>query len=303
MARIRTVKPEFWTDETLAELPRDVRLLFLGLLNHVDDEGRCVDNEKLVKAAVFPLDDDVDSTTVRRWLDELSSTRRVVLYEVAGRRYLQVANFKKHQKIDRPKDSILPSPQDGRIVHVPAGQRTFDEPSTNDRRTVVDASLLDQGKDQGTGIREQGMKPAVELSSNTLPAIIETTAVADAPAARTRNAAFDALCHACLMNPDEMTDPDRRATGVALAAIRKVWPGTDDDLIAELPRRAAAYMVVMPHATLTPSALAKNWSRCTERNMAAADPSARKAFGRAVNGGSEEARKARILAKVEAGRR
>lgn len=303
MARIRTVKPEFWTDETLAELTRDVRLLFLGLLNHVDDEGRCVDNEKLVKAAVFPLDDDVDSTIVRRWLDELSTTRRVVLYEVAGRRYLQVANFKKHQKIDRPKTSTIPSPEDGRIVDVSPRQDAFDEASTNDRRHVDDASLLDQGSGKGTGNREQGMKPACEASTNVLPAITETTAVADAPAARTRNAAFDALCHACLMDPDEMTDPDRRATGVALAAIRKVWPGTDDDLVDELPRRAAAYMVVMPHATLTPSALAKNWSRCTERNMAAADPSARKAFGRAVNAGSEEARKARILAKADAGRR
>ena len=34
MARIRTIKPEFWTDAKTGTLPEFSKCLFLGLLNH-----------------------------------------------------------------------------------------------------------------------------------------------------------------------------------------------------------------------------------------------------------------------------
>ena len=40
MARIRTVKPDIWTDEKFVELSPLARLLFIGLWNFADDEGR-----------------------------------------------------------------------------------------------------------------------------------------------------------------------------------------------------------------------------------------------------------------------
>lgn len=162
MARIRSIKPEFWTDETMAEISRDARLLFLGLLNHVDDEGRCVDNPRLVKAAVFPLDDDITPEIVRRLLDELSTKARLVLYEASQRRFLQVSNFRKHQKIDRPQPSRLPAPDDCNIVRVLSGQSVIAEPSTNDRRTIDEGSTPD--RDQGSGIRDQGSKDSVNVA-------------------------------------------------------------------------------------------------------------------------------------------
>ncbi|KKK60207.1 hypothetical protein LCGC14_3026700, partial [marine sediment metagenome] len=39
MARIRTVKPDFWTSEDVAAVSRNARLLFIGLLNFADDVG------------------------------------------------------------------------------------------------------------------------------------------------------------------------------------------------------------------------------------------------------------------------
>ena len=39
MARIRTIKPEFWTDEKVVTLPFEARLLFIGMWNFCDDEG------------------------------------------------------------------------------------------------------------------------------------------------------------------------------------------------------------------------------------------------------------------------
>jgi hypothetical protein len=41
MPRIRTIKPEFWTDFKLAnELTRDQRLVYMALISEADDEGR-----------------------------------------------------------------------------------------------------------------------------------------------------------------------------------------------------------------------------------------------------------------------
>ena len=58
MARIRTIKPEFWQDEKLAPLESIHRLVFLGLISHADDAGRLVDNIKALDGMIFPSTDD-----------------------------------------------------------------------------------------------------------------------------------------------------------------------------------------------------------------------------------------------------
>jgi hypothetical protein len=109
MARIRSIKPEFWSSEQVMACSRDVRLLFIGLWNFADDEGRISNSAKSIKAQVFPSDEDINSTTVRRWLDELSSNELVLQYEANGRAYLQVTGWQ-HQKIDRKRPSKIPPP-------------------------------------------------------------------------------------------------------------------------------------------------------------------------------------------------
>jgi hypothetical protein len=63
MARIRSIKPEFFTSLTIGSLSERARLAFIGIWTFVDDYGRAVDDARLVKAAVFPLDD----RARRRW--------------------------------------------------------------------------------------------------------------------------------------------------------------------------------------------------------------------------------------------
>jgi hypothetical protein len=168
MARIRTVKPEFWTDETMAEISRDARLLFLGLLNHVDDEGRCVYNPRLLKAAVFPLDDDITPEMIRRWIVELSTSARCVIYEASGHRFLAIHNFVKHQKIDRATQSRHPAPADGVLVDISAGHgRACDSKgaeSSRARRGLDEGSLLDLGS--GSRIVDLGSpSPGPEIAA------------------------------------------------------------------------------------------------------------------------------------------
>lgn len=117
MARIRTFKPSFFTSESVADLSFRARLTWLGLWTHCDDEGRCKDNEKLIKAAVWPLDD-VSVDDVIDDLAELEDKGRITRYVVEGKTFIQVTNWYEHQRISRPTPSLLPPPnEDSRIPH------------------------------------------------------------------------------------------------------------------------------------------------------------------------------------------
>lgn len=110
MARIRTIKPEFWGDAKTARVSRDARLLMIGLLNESDDDGRQLASAKRIAGALFPHDDDVDAALVSRWLDELEAAGFVMRYEVDGAKYLVIPSFRTHQRISKPTESRLPPP-------------------------------------------------------------------------------------------------------------------------------------------------------------------------------------------------
>lgn len=106
MARIRTVKPTFWTDEEIASLSEPAMLLAIGLLNYSDDEGWFNANHLLIKAAIFPLRD--PSKTIPRMLQELSDIGYIAIYPGhEGKQYGRVLNFSKHQRVDKPTPSEI----------------------------------------------------------------------------------------------------------------------------------------------------------------------------------------------------
>jgi hypothetical protein len=109
MPRIRTVKPGFFRSLTLSELEPRTRLTFVGLWCYVDDSGRGVDDPRLVKAEVWPLDDDVPATLVESDLKALAAVGVLHRYQTDdGRRYIHVSNWAEHQRISHPTDSDLP---------------------------------------------------------------------------------------------------------------------------------------------------------------------------------------------------
>lgn len=108
MPRIRTLKPEIWSDEALGACPRDARLLFVGLITQADDEGRFRAAPALLRASIFPYDESLTRDRVQAWLDALAEAGLVILYTVKGQRYGQFPAWTSHQKIDRPSESKLP---------------------------------------------------------------------------------------------------------------------------------------------------------------------------------------------------
>lgn len=104
------MKPEFWGHPKTAKLSRDARLLFLGLLNESDDEGRQLGSSRRIAGLVFPHDEDVTPALVDLWLRELEAVDMVRRYEAEEGQYLLVVGFTEHQKVSHPTPSHLPPP-------------------------------------------------------------------------------------------------------------------------------------------------------------------------------------------------
>jgi len=106
MARIRTIKPEFWRDESLATVSSEACLLAIGLLNHCDDEGFFNANPKLVESDIFPLRELSNTTTVL--IQELCSIGYITLYQgTDNKTYGHIVNFEKHQVINKKTTSKI----------------------------------------------------------------------------------------------------------------------------------------------------------------------------------------------------
>jgi hypothetical protein len=139
MARIRTLKPEFWQDEKMAPLPPIDRLVFLGLISQADDAGRLVDNPRLLNGLIFPLTDD----DCRQSLETLARLGRVLRYtSESGQRIIQVARWSDHQRVDKPSKHVLPAPSEKALQD--NGSRECRESVANVSRDAI-APTLDLG--------------------------------------------------------------------------------------------------------------------------------------------------------------
>lgn len=107
MARIRTLRPEFPQSESMGRVSRDARLLFIQLWTIVDDSGRARGNSRMLASLLFPYDDDAPAM-IDGWIKELEAEGCVRRYEVEGQSYIDIPNWLKHQRIDKPTPSRLP---------------------------------------------------------------------------------------------------------------------------------------------------------------------------------------------------
>ena len=94
------MKPDFFKDEDLGELPFETRLLFAGLWGIADKRGRLEDRPKRIKAEIFPYDE-VD---IEKNLDLLCQPKEsskqpfIKRYVIDGQKFIQIISWEKHQK-------------------------------------------------------------------------------------------------------------------------------------------------------------------------------------------------------------
>ena len=100
MARIRTIKPEFWSSEQIVECSPTARLLFVGLWSFCDDGGVIPASIKSIKMQVFP-GDSFTPDQINEWMGELIKNELIIVCESGDKQYFQITGWH-HQKIEKP---------------------------------------------------------------------------------------------------------------------------------------------------------------------------------------------------------
>lgn len=152
MARIRTIKPEFWRSPDIMALSYFQRLLFIGLWNLADDYGRGHYDPSAIAADLFLTEYSLNPhgvlTDVSCAFAEYEKRDMVTVYHVKNRDYFQIENWSSHQKPNRASKPKIPAlDQAEYIIH---GGLT--EGSVKAHGGLTEGSL----PEQGTGNREQG---------------------------------------------------------------------------------------------------------------------------------------------------
>lgn len=160
MARIRTIKPEFFTSSDIVSLSPIARLCFIAIWCEADRDGRLVWKPGTLKLRYFPGDD----LDFHRVTTEIIDAGLVVLYDQDRLAY--VPTFSKHQRPNpRESASTLPSPSGFSLV------------STRDnldlqRETVdnqgVNPDCCAQGGREGEG--REGKEKSLRADASAQPA-------------------------------------------------------------------------------------------------------------------------------------
>lgn len=230
MARIRTIKPEFWQHPKTGSVSRDARLLFLGLLNESDDEGRMRYSAKRLAGVLFPFDEDVSPHDIDTWCSELAKAGLVERYAVEDAFYLAVPGFTEHQRISHARPSTLPEKPRG----------TCAEASALERGTCAEAARGEREQGTGKGTGNMIAPPAQKTE----------------PARNGRDVLWDAMLHVCGIS------------GAISPSARGAYNKARADLAAcdatpeTIRQRAAVFRMRWPGVSLTPTALARRWSEC-----------------------------------------
>jgi len=109
MARIRSIHPGLWTDESFVSVSPLARLLHIGIWNECDDQGAFEWKPITLKMRLLPN----DNADVPALLTELTGANMVGRYAVDGREYGAVRNFGRFQRPKKPKSSY-PMPSEWR---------------------------------------------------------------------------------------------------------------------------------------------------------------------------------------------
>ncbi|WP_217570647.1 hypothetical protein [Streptomyces sp. GbtcB7] len=109
MARIRTVKPEMFESESLAECSVTAMLTFIGLMTQADDSGRHRDHPAIIAGRLWALRPEHTAAHVAQDLEELATAGLICRYTGCdGRTWLHVVTWDHHQKINKPTASRVP---------------------------------------------------------------------------------------------------------------------------------------------------------------------------------------------------
>jgi len=141
MPRIRTIMPEFFKHEVLAEHSPAERLAFIGLWTLADVAGRLEDRPRRIKAELFPYED-LDMEEI---LIDLANAGFIRRYLVDGAHLIQIDGFTRHQRITG-KEAQTPT----RYPDPPTWESKGDHSGSN-REASEPQPGAQEGNEEGNG--------------------------------------------------------------------------------------------------------------------------------------------------------
>lgn len=138
MPRIRTIKPEFFTDEVVSALDPLDRIAFVGLWLYADKGGKLEWRPKQLGVSILPY----EAGDFELRLNRLVQAGLIVKYSADGNTFAKVRNFLKHQKPHiTEKESVIPEPTEITVI----------KPYDNGSITVISTLnnvLITEGKER-----------------------------------------------------------------------------------------------------------------------------------------------------------
>lgn len=165
MPRIRTVKPEHWSDKALPDVSLQAQLLWIGIWNFSDDKGLIENDPYFIKSQVFPRRKDVRVEQIEQWIEQLIKARFLVPLTYEKVSYLVSRTFCIHQKIDRPNPSKVPLNIINQAIELTRGQ--FD-----DNSTIIRPVEYSNGESKVDGVVDDlplSSSDEIDLNKNTDP--------------------------------------------------------------------------------------------------------------------------------------
>lgn len=168
MARIRSIKPEIRRSLIVSSWPYPIRWTFVGLLGYLDDSGRGHDDTRLIKAELYPLDDDMTARKLEQHLIAISTNGPLCRYKVNGQTYLHITTWAEHQRVNRPTPSRIP-PCPIHETDVRNHGATHDGLTEGSSPRAQARVPAEQGREQGAGSREPVSREARRPSHGVNP--------------------------------------------------------------------------------------------------------------------------------------
>lgn len=154
MGRMRTMKPEFFRSRSLAKLPREARMTYVGLWTEADDHGNGIADPRLLKGAIWPLDDDIEPLHVSAHIRMLAASTHIQLYTVGDETYFHIINFTRHQAAAyRRGEPKFPPPSAGQPLDPDPARESVQESAA---RTQKSAGT--RNEERGTGNEDLGAR-------------------------------------------------------------------------------------------------------------------------------------------------
>jgi hypothetical protein len=163
MGRIRSIHPDTTRSLTLADMGADAEIrarmerTFFRLLTQCDDDGRIVDDLRLLKGLIYPVHEEVTRESLDDELWGLTEAGLIDRYTTsANENVLQVVSWAEFQHPQRPTPSKLPAIDAGHGTRVRVRRGFLDDSETARVSLAEDSSPEGRGG-EGIGVDKEGI--------------------------------------------------------------------------------------------------------------------------------------------------